>query len=111
MSSDATAKTLSELGVGDADAVARHFAEVQERFESESSGVAQTDVAWRELRDAWLGRKSGVLTRITENWLKPSPPELKRAVGQELNKLRAHVEGKLAELERAIQAAAESAAT
>jgi phenylalanyl-tRNA synthetase alpha chain len=51
--------------------------------------------AWKTLRDAWLGRKSGVLSLIGDNWLKPASPELKRIVGQELNKLRPHVEGVL----------------
>ncbi len=57
-----------------------------------------------------MGRKSGVITQITENWLKPSPPETKRAVGQELNQLRAYVETAIENLRKAIEAAAESAA-
>ncbi len=51
-----------------------------------------------------------MLSQITDNWLKPAPPELKRVVGQELNKLKAHVESALAEREKAIEAAAEQAA-
>ena len=37
------------------------------------------------------------LRKITDNWLKPAPPDLKRVVGQELNKLKAHVEAALEE--------------
>ena len=58
----------------------------------------------------WTGRKSGVLSQITDNWLKPAPPELKRVVGQELNKLKAHVEAALEEKRVEIEAAAEQAA-
>ena len=38
-----------------------------------------------------------MLSQITDNWLKPAPPELKRVVGQELNELKAHVEAALEE--------------
>lgn len=65
---------------------------------------------WEAMRIAWLGRKSGVLTLITDNWLKPSPPELKRVVGQELNNLRAHVEATIENRRKAIEASAEAAA-
>ena len=40
------------------------------------------------------------LTLITDNWLKPASPELKRVVGQELNKLKAHVEQVLVERQK-----------
>jgi phenylalanyl-tRNA synthetase alpha chain len=58
----------------------------------------------------WLGRKSGVLTQITENWLKPATAELKRAVGQQLNELRAHVETQIEARRAAIEAGAEETA-
>ena len=51
-----------------------------------------------------------MLSLITDNWLKPSPPDLKRAVGQELNKLKAHVEGVLEHGRVEIEARAEKAA-
>ena len=44
-----------------------------------------------------------MLSLITDNWLKPAPPELKRVVGQELNKLKAHVEGALEERRRELE--------
>jgi phenylalanyl-tRNA synthetase alpha chain len=68
------------------------------------------EASWKAFRDAWLGRKSGVLTRVTDNWLKPASPELKRAVGAALNELRAHVEAVVEERHAAIEAAAEQAA-
>jgi len=109
MTNDPTAKTLAELGVADATGVARLFADVRVQFASELA-AKQGAIQWEELRGAWLGRKSGVLTRITENWLKPSKPELKRAVGQALNELKAHVETALESRREQIEAAAEQTA-
>jgi phenylalanyl-tRNA synthetase alpha chain len=88
---DPTAKTLAELGVSDAGGVARLFAELRRDFDSQSAALTTAE-RFEELRAAWLGRKSGALTRVTENWLKPASPGLKRSVGQELNAIKAHVE-------------------
>jgi phenylalanyl-tRNA synthetase alpha chain len=109
MTNDPTAKTLAELGVLDAAGVLRLFERVKAQFAAELP-AKQSVSQWEELRNAWLGRKSGVLTRVTDNWLKPSPPELKRAVGQALNELKAHVEAALEERRAAILAAADRAA-
>ncbi len=106
---DPTTQTLAELGVTAPGQVLERFAEVRNQFETQLP--KQMDMAnWTMLRDAWLGRKSGVLARITDNWLTPATLELKRAVGQGLNELRAHVEGRLKELRVVAEAAAEQAA-
>jgi len=109
MANNPTAKTLAELCVGDALGVARLFAAVREEFNQEASSVPDA-ARWEELRTLWLGRKSGAVTRITENWLKPASPELKRAVGQALNELKAHIETSLDKSCARVQAAAEAAA-
>src|SRR5216683_3124548 len=75
-----TAKTLSELGVDDAQGVAEKFAEVRARFDAQAQRPMDGH-NWEILRQSWVGRKSGVLTAITENWLKSAQPELKRVVG------------------------------
>jgi phenylalanyl-tRNA synthetase alpha chain len=85
------------------------FAQERQRFEQQLAQAAG-EPAWRALRDAWLGRKAGALSKITDNWLKPARAELKPVIGQELNALRAHVERALAELEERIEARAEAAA-
>jgi len=102
-------KTLASLGVTQADQVVPLFANVRVRFDSESSAV-HDESAWKNFRDAWLGRKSGVLTQITDNWLKPATPELKRAVGASLNELRAHVESQIEARRAAIESGAEESA-
>jgi phenylalanyl-tRNA synthetase alpha chain len=102
-------KTLAALGFNEAAQVAARFAEVQARFDAESNAV-HDEPSWKLFRDTWLGRKSGVLTLITDNWLKPATPELKRAVGQELNKLRANVESQIEARRIAIEFGVEESA-
>jgi phenylalanyl-tRNA synthetase alpha chain len=102
------AQTLAQLGAASTAEVARLFVELRAEFDR-SAGAVNDDAAWKALRDAWLGRKSGVLTQIADNWLKPASPEMKRAVGQALNELRAHVESQVAELRTRVEAATEQA--
>src|ERR1700674_5591380 len=109
MTNDPTAKTLAELGVTDTEGVVRLFREVRGQFEKDAEHKKEL-AAWEALRASWVGRKSGVLTRITENWLKPARPELKRAVGQSLNELKAHVEAALETRRAETDAAADQTA-
>jgi len=102
-------KTLAALGVTQPEQLAFLFAEIRARFDSES-GVVRDEAAFKQFRDAWLGRKSGVLAGITDNWLKPATPELKRAVGAGLNELRAHVDAQIESRRAAIESGAEETA-
>ena len=77
------------------------------RFNTDASHVSD-ESTWKLFRDAWLGRKSGVLTQITDKWLKPAAADLKRVVGASLNQLRAHVESKIEELRVSAESAAQS---
>jgi len=109
MTTDPTTQTLAQLGDTAPDTVAARFAELRERFDADVA--RQLDPSeWPAFLAQWTGRKSGVLTRIGDNWLKPAPKELKPIVGQELNKLKAHVEATLEEKRKEIEAAAEQAA-
>src|SRR6267154_3783364 len=105
-------QTLQQLGVGSDEQVSALFLEVRQKFnEQEAHRRKENDPAnLQQFWTIWLGRKSGVLTKITENWLKPSRPELKRIVGQELNSLKAHVEAALESRRTAIEATAEKTA-
>jgi phenylalanyl-tRNA synthetase alpha chain len=102
-------KTLAELGGATPEKVLARFAEVSERFDKQVAVHSADPENWRIFVLTWTGRKGGVLSLITDNWLKPAPPELKRVVGQELNKLKAHVEAVLEERRVEIEAAAEQA--
>jgi phenylalanyl-tRNA synthetase alpha chain len=87
-------QTLAALGITSAEQVRSFFADLRTRFDTEVAAVKDQE-SWKALRDGWLGRKSGVFTRITDNWLKPATPELKRAVGAALNELRSHVDAQI----------------
>ncbi|GAC1627521.1 MAG: phenylalanine--tRNA ligase subunit alpha [Candidatus Acidiferrum sp.] len=101
-------KTLAELGITRPEQVATPFAEIRKHFDEQISHSFHPST-WDSFKLQWLGRKSGVLTQITDNWLRPSAPEMKRAVGAALNELRAHVESKIEARRAAIEAGAEEA--
>ncbi len=102
-------KTLAALGITQREQVAPLFSRVRARFDDAT--LAVHDVAsWKPLRDAWLGRKSGVLSLITDNWLKNSNASLKPVVGQELNDIRKYVEGRLEQFRVEVEDSAEAGA-
>ena len=109
-SSDGLDKTLAALGITEAEQVAARFAGLRAQFDGQFPTV-QDENEWKQFRDRWLGRKSGVLTLITDNWLKPATPELKRAVGAALNELRAHVDTQIEARRAAIESGAETSAS
>src|SRR5260370_16792107 len=103
-------RTLADLGVAQPDQVVSLFAEVRARFDSQVSRPLDLP-NWEILRQSWIGRKSGALTLITENWLKPASPDLKRSVGQELNKLKVHLETTLEQRKLDIESLADHGAS
>jgi phenylalanyl-tRNA synthetase alpha chain len=102
-------KKLAEQGVQSAEHVAQLFEELRTQS-GEAVGAVANEKQWEELRNHWLGRKSGVVTQITDNWLKPATPELKKAVGQEFNKFKNYLEALIEERRIAIETGAEDAA-
>ncbi len=102
-------QTLEQLSIRTPEQVSPIFSQLRAEFERDAAAAAD-EPSWKAFRDAWLGRKSGALTRITDNWLKPAPPELKRAVGQALNELRAHVESAVEARRAEIETATERTA-
>src|SRR5437879_3554429 len=110
MTTDPTTQTLDQRGVTDDSQVEALFQEVRQQFDKQTINLPDDEIGWRMKRDAWLGRKAGVVTRITENWLKTAAPRLRPTVGRCLNDLRSHVEERLEQLHAAVVAAAGSAA-
>jgi phenylalanyl-tRNA synthetase alpha chain len=102
-------QTLAALGATSAEQVQSLFAELRARFDADAAAVKDEE-SWKALRDAWLGRKSGVFTPITDNWLKPATPELKRAVGAALNELRGHVDAQIEARRAEVETGAATAA-
>jgi phenylalanyl-tRNA synthetase alpha chain len=109
-SSDPTTQTLAQLGLATPEAVTQAFAEARRRFDDQSAADSSDPERWKQFVIAWTGRKSGILSQITDNWLKPAPKELKPIVGQELNKLKAHVEAAIEARRIEMEASAEQTA-
>jgi phenylalanyl-tRNA synthetase alpha chain len=100
-------QTLAALNISSNEEVQALFAELRVRFDSELAAV-RDELSFKAFRDAWLARKSGVLTLVTDNWLKPATPELKRAVGAALNDLRKHVDSQIAKRHSALESGSQS---
>ena len=100
--------TLAALGVTQPEQVAPLFMRLlgQATADLQAANSAET---FEKFRVHWLGRKSGVVTLATDNWLKRASPELKRAVGQELNKFKAQLESQMEARRAAIESGAEEA--
>jgi phenylalanyl-tRNA synthetase alpha chain len=104
-----TGLPLIHLGVTKPEEVAALFADLRGHFDMDCAS-AGNEAEWKSFRDTWLGRKSGVLTQVTENWLRQAGADLKRVVGQELNALRAHIETQIEARRTAIESGAEQTA-
>jgi phenylalanyl-tRNA synthetase alpha chain len=110
MAENVTTQTLAALGASSPEKVAALFADARRRFDEQMALHSRDPENWKIFLISWTGRKSGVLSQITDNWLKPAPPELKKIVGAELNKLKAHVEAAFEEKRQEIEAAGEQSA-
>ena len=102
-------KPLAALGVTQAEQITARFAGLRAHFDGQFQTV-HAESEWKLFRDRWLGRKSGVLALVTDNWLRPSTPELKRAVGAALNDLRLYVESQIESRRLAIESGADQSA-
>src|SRR5260221_2350064 len=96
-------KKLVEQGVLSAEQVAAAFGDVRVQAEADLRGVSN-EKQFEEFRNHWLGRKAGVVTKITDNWLKQAPTDLKKSVGQEFNKFKTALEALIEERRAAIEA-------
>ncbi|MGH9325393.1 MAG: phenylalanine--tRNA ligase subunit alpha [Terriglobia bacterium] len=90
-----TQKTLADLAIADAPAIESEFAKLRERFDHQLNAKAPDTTNYKLIHDAWLGRKSGVVSSISKNWLAPAPSNMKRVVGELLNDLKSHIEDRL----------------
>jgi phenylalanyl-tRNA synthetase alpha chain len=83
-------------------ALARLARELSTALEQEAATVRDAQ-SWKEFRDRWLGRKSGIVTQLND-LLKTAPKEAKRDVGQRVNELRAQIEARVADAEQQLTA-------
>jgi phenylalanyl-tRNA synthetase alpha chain len=100
--------TLAALGVTQPEQVAPLFMRLLGQATADLQAANSVET-FEKFRVHWLGRKSGVVTLATDNWLKRASPELKRAVGQELNKFKAQLESQMEARRAAIESGAEEA--
>ena len=80
----------NQLGVSSQFDVEALFRQLSDNLKQDAQSVADKE-SFELFRVKWLGRKQGILSRITDNWLKPAPPDAKRWVGSQLNDLRREV--------------------
>jgi phenylalanyl-tRNA synthetase alpha chain len=106
-SNNPTEKTLPELGINDVGGVEQLFDALRARFDSEIR-THSAPFDWQPMQVNWLGRH-GLLSSISENWLKQAPSHLRPAVGRCFNELRTHIEHGIQELRQGAERAAESA--
>jgi phenylalanyl-tRNA synthetase alpha chain len=83
--------TVSKLTDFSAAALDNAVRELLSTLEQESAAVASEN-DWKAYRDRWMARKNGVLTQLNDLWLKASPKNAKREVGQRVNEIKARVE-------------------
>jgi len=88
------AYTVPKLTNYSAAALESAASELLSALELEASAV-NSESDWKTFRDRWMARKNGILTQINDLWLKGSPKEAKREVGQEVNRIKAQVEQKV----------------
>jgi phenylalanyl-tRNA synthetase alpha chain len=84
------AYTVSKLTDYSAAALERASDELLSAVGDEASAV-KNEAEWKIFRDRWMARKNGVLTQINDIWLKGSPKETKREVGQRVNAIKDRV--------------------
>ncbi len=108
MTENSQEQTLAALGVKQPDQVAPLFAGLLSLAKADLN-AANSAEGFEKFRVRWLGRKSGVLTLVTDNWLKPACKELKPAVGQALNKFKAQLETAMEARRAAIESGAQEA--
>jgi phenylalanyl-tRNA synthetase alpha chain len=79
----------------------------REKFRDALAGV-RTSAEFQDLRNSWLGRKSGQIAGYTA-LLKTAAPEIKKELGRAINELRTIVETAIAEREQEFAASARPA--
>ncbi|HEY6946004.1 MAG TPA: phenylalanine--tRNA ligase subunit alpha [Candidatus Acidoferrum sp.] len=101
--------SLADQGIKTPEQVASLFSAVRLMFDDAASQV-KDEGTLADWRNAWLGRKTGVLTMIGDNWLKRAPASLRGDVGRQFNQLKLYVEAKLEEHLQRVESGAEEAA-
>jgi phenylalanyl-tRNA synthetase alpha chain len=95
-------QTLDQLGVSEPAKVIALFDEVRQSFDQDIA----LDRDQRDLeitRQNWLGRRTGIMTWVSDRWVKQARKDVKPAVGQSFNQLKSHIEANLETRRRDIE--------
>jgi phenylalanyl-tRNA synthetase alpha chain len=96
-------RTLEELGVTEQRGVTLLFEELKGVLAAECNQIVGIDspdlfqLKAKSLRDRWLARKAGLITRIDQNWLKPAAKDIKPIVGHWFNEFRSFAQTQIEE--------------
>ncbi len=101
--------SLADQGIETQEQVASLFLTVRNLFDNAALEV-RDEGTLTDWRNAWLARKTGVLTMIGDNWLKRAPASLKGHVGRQFNQLRLYVDEKFEEQRQRIEGGAQESA-
>jgi phenylalanyl-tRNA synthetase alpha chain len=84
-------QTLQQQGIKNEAELSGLFQLVSEAFKEDiASDIDELDLEITRLN--WLGRKTGILTWISDHWVRKAPPEFKRQVGRLFNGLKNEIE-------------------
>ncbi len=95
--------TVPKLDDYSPEALDRAANELKAALEAEAQGI-YTPVQFKEFRDRWRARKSGVVTQITKLWLGNAPPDRKPSVGARVNLLAMEIDEKIEFCEQGVGA-------
>src|ERR1019366_7971119 len=76
------------------EAIEKAFSSVSEQMWNDALGTTD-EPSIEAFRVRWLGRKTGILTRIRDEWMAKTPPELKKLFGMHYNGLREEIEDQI----------------
>ncbi len=79
--------TVPKLDDYSPDALDRAAHDLRTALEAEAA-VVETEMQFKEFRDRWQARKSGVFTQIKDSWLGGAPADQKPRIGLRVNDLR-----------------------
>src|SRR5690348_5269370 len=96
-------QTLAEIGASSATELNLLFGARRNEFDSDLSACSDFS-ALDSLKRKWSHPKTGVLAKITKNWLLPCSVHLKPLVGQGLNDLKKHIDTAIEQRRQVLEA-------
>jgi phenylalanyl-tRNA synthetase alpha chain len=109
-STDRADQTLAEIGASSPTEINMLFGVLENRFSEDIESCSDFS-RFDTLKRRWQSPKTGVVAKVTRNWLVPSSPELKRIVGPRLNALKKLVDERIEQCRQQLEVDFESRAS